>query len=108
MTYVYIQSKRFSKKKKKESKVFENEEFSKMKNFPVLYFFRRKINSFHDCYGKSCTEGSTARLVSISFPISLRTRASILHFPEKMRRPKGDTRFGKRDRSTASGNRWIR
>lgn len=68
MTYVYIQSKRFSKKKKKESKVFENEEFSKMKNFPVLYFFRRKINSFHDCYGKSCTEGSTASRSLSRFP----------------------------------------
>lgn len=67
-----------------------------------MFFF--KISSFHDRNGISCTEASTARLVSISFLISLRTRASILHFPEKMRRPKGDTRFGKRDRSHRLGS----
>lgn len=71
-----------------------------------MFFF--KISSFHDRNGISCTEASTARLVSISFLISLRTRASILHFPEKMRRPKGDFPVSGKEIDPTVWDRWIR
>lgn len=82
-------------KKKKRKKLLENEAFLKWKIF--LFYIFSDVKSAPSTI-PSIVAGYLAykspRLASFrSLTISLRTRASILHFPEKMRRPKGDTGF---------------